>query len=517
MGRGFFWCCNKILRPRSLSVLAATVLLTLVLPAALTLQAAENGTQVRHIVVTINKSRTITFPQPIKTATIASMAIADIKPMTDRSLYIQGKALGTTNISIFDENMQLVEVIDLEVTIDTGTLQQKIRASTGNNTIRVSSSNGQVILSGTASDAVAADRAVSLAKSLVKPVDIVNAMTVAPSQQVMLKVRFLEASRQAERDLGVNWFGTNANGSRGFSTGLGTPNILPPTTPTPGTASINTGGISVIKSAGAILSASGGEPFGVVLANLVNNGTNIDVMVSALETKGLVRSLAEPNLVALSGDTASFLAGGEFPVPIAVATTTGAGVTPTVEFKKFGVSLAFVPTVLGHGLINLRIAPEVSELDFSQAVQISGTTIPSLIVRNAQTTIELRDGQSFAIAGLLQTRGVRNIDQLPWIGSVPVLGALFRSSSFQNNESDLVIIVTPHLVQPGTPGDALATPLDQRLPSNDADFFINGQLDVPKRYSDYVTSGGYVKGPYGYIIPVEPGSNQPVYKDGTGK
>src|SRR5205823_5834781 len=135
------------------------------------------------------------------------------------------------------------------------------------------------------------------------------------------------------------------------------------------------------------------------------------------------------------------LAGGEFPVPIAVATTTGAGVTPTVEFKKFGVSLGFVPTVLSRGLINLRIAPEVSELDFSNAVTLSGTVIPSLVVRNAQTTIELRDGQSFAIAGLMQSRGARNIDQVPWLGSVPVLGALFRSSAYQNQESDLVIIV----------------------------------------------------------------------------
>src|SRR5262249_45541482 len=218
------WWYSQLWRPRGLtSVVVAMVIFAFTLPGALTLQAAQDAPRVRHIVVTLNKSRTITFPEPINTATIASTAIADIKPMTDRSLYIQGKAPGTTNISLFDDNMQLVEVLDLEVTIDTMYLQEKIRASTRNNTIRVSSSNGQVILTGMASDAVAADRAVSLAKSLVKAGDIVNAMTVAPSQQVMLKVRFLEASRQAERDLGVNWFGTNASGTRGFSTGLGTP------------------------------------------------------------------------------------------------------------------------------------------------------------------------------------------------------------------------------------------------------------------------------------------------------
>jgi pilus assembly protein CpaC len=370
-------------------------------------------------------------------------------------------------------------------------------------------------------------------------------MSVAPSQQVMLRVRFLEASRSAERDLGVNWFGTNANGTRGFSTGNGIP-VVPQsaTSPltntvtttvngvttttsnsavgtgssgsTPGT-SPGTGGVSVIQSAGSILSATGAAPFGVVLASLVNNGTgNLNVMISALESQGLVRRLAEPNLVTLSGDTAKFLAGGQFPVPTISNTTTG-GPTPTFQFVNYGVSLSFVPTVLQNGLINLRIAPEVSELDYSNAVTISGTTIPSILTRNAQTTIELRDGQSFAIAGLLQNRNVRNTDQIPWLGSVPVLGTLFRSSAYQNNESDLVIIVTPHLVRPASPTDHLATPFDQRLSSNDVDFFLNGQLEVPKQYSDYVTSGGNVQGPYGAIIPVERGSNQPVYKGSSAK
>ena len=504
---------NQLGRPRLMLVLVVASIFTIASLATFASPAAaqkrsleQDAPEVRHIVVTLHKSRTIRFSKPIKTATIGSTAIADMTPMTDRTLYIQGKAIGTTNISVFDDNMQLVEVVDLEVAIDTANLQGKIRASTGSNSIRVSASNGEVVLSGIAPDAVAADRAVSVAKSMVKAGDLVNAMTVAPTQQVMLKVRFLEASRSAERDLGVNWYGTNANGSRGFSTGNGYPVTVPAG-----------GGISVIQSAGALLSTATGTPFGVVLANLVNNGKNIDVMISALETKGLVRRLAEPNLVALSGDTARFLAGGEFPVPMAVATTTGQGVTPTIEFKKFGVSLTFAPTVLKRGLINLRISPEVSELDFANAVTISGTRIPSLVVRNAQTTVELREGQSFAIAGLLQSRGVRNIDQLPWLGSVPVLGALFRSAAYQNQESDLVIIVTPHLVRPATPGDRLATPFDERLPSNDADFFVNGQMEVPKRYSDYVSSGGDIQGPYGYIIGVEHGSNQTVYKGGAAK
>jgi pilus assembly protein CpaC len=495
--------CSQLMRSRLTYVLALAAVLTIASLGAAewagTQTLAQNGPAVRHIVVIVNKSKTIRFDKPFKTATIAATAIADVSPITDRALYIQGKTIGTTNISVFDETMQLAEIIDLEVSIDTENLQQKIRASTGNRAIKVSASNGEVVLSGMATDAVAADRAVSVAGSMAKGVTLVNAMSVAPSQQVMLKVRFLEANRSAERDLGVNWFGTKPNGNV-VSTGLGTAND----------------GFSVTQAGTALLSASGSAPFGVVLANLVNkNGTNIDVMVSALEKQGLVRRLAEPNLVTLSGENAKFLAGGSFPVPTVSSTTTGN--TPSFTMVPFGVSLSFVPTVLKDGLINLRIAPEVSELDFTQSVTISGTTIPSILQRNAQTTIQLRDGQSFAIAGLLANKSVRNVDQIPWLGSVPVLGAMFRSAAYQNNETDLVIIVTPHLVRPASPTDHLATPFDQRLPSNDVDYFVNGQLEVPKQYSDYVTSGGGLQGPYGAIIPVEQGSNQPVYKGGAAK
>ena len=194
--------------------------------------------------------------------------------------------------------------------------------------------------------------------------------------------------------------------------------------------------------------------------------------------------------------------------------------TVTIEYKKFGVELAFVPTVLSRGVINLRVEPSVSELDFANAVTIQGTTVPALTRRDARTTVELRDGQSFAIAGLLQTRNQQAISQLPWIGSVPVLGSLFRSSSYQQQETDLVIIVTPRLVAPAVPGQQLASPLDSRLPANDVDFFLNGQMEVRKRYNDYVNGGGDIKGPYGHIIapdartyaPTPVGSDQPIVK-----
>jgi pilus assembly protein CpaC len=447
----------------------------------------SEGEPVRRIVVTLFKSRTFHLDQPFATAVIGAPDIADVMPMSDHSLYIQGKKVGTTNLSVFDQNQRLVSILDVEVAVDVGNLQGKIQASTGSHGIHVSSSNGQVVLSGQAVDAIAAERAVALAKDFA-PNGVINAMSVAHSQQVLLKVRFLEASREAGRQLGVNWFGSNANGTRGVNTGQGSF-----TTQSPPPA-----GIPVFQTAGT-LAGSTAQPFGVILANVVNGGTSVEVLVTALETKGLVRRLAEPNLMALSGDTARFLAGGEFPVPIAAASSNGL-VTPTIDYKPFGVRLSFTPTVLSNGIINLRISPEVSELDFANAVTISGTTVPSLIKRDAVTTVELRDGQSFAIAGLLQANNTRNRSQIPWLGSVPVLGALFSSSDYQKAETDLVIIVTPHLVQPAGPGQHLATPLDQRLPSNDVDMFVNGQTEVRKNYSDYMTNGGNVQGPYGHLI-----------------
>ena len=187
-----------------------------------------------------------------------------------------------------------------------------------------------------------------------------------------------------------------------------------------------------------------------------------------------MRELAEPDLVALSGDTASFLAGGEVPIPV-VQPSSGATPTITVDYKQFGVQLTFQPTVLANGMINLRLTPSVSELDYANAIENQGFLIPALKKREARTTIELRDGQTFAIAGLLQSEGLRNISQVPWIGTVPVLGALFRSSAYQQKETDLVVIVTPHLVAPIVPGQRVASPLDHHLPSNDMDFFLLGK------------------------------------------
>jgi pilus assembly protein CpaC len=496
-------------------------------------QANGDDGGVQHIVVTVHKSRTLVLEQPFASVVVGSPAIVDALPMSDRRLYIQGKQIGTSNISVFNQSMQLAGVIDVEVTPDTGNLQEKIRASTGSNAIRVGSSNRQIVLSGVAGNAVAADRAVEVAKTMVPEGNIVNAMKVAPSQQVMLRVRFLEVGRSASREIGVNWFGANNAGNRGFATGLGTSSAggrpsIGPTQGLPGCRTppcvdasgnpVNTfdangnqvagpPGLPIFNAVGTLLptiTGTAAAPFGVALANLATKGGSLDVTLTALEEKGLIRRLAEPDLIALSGDTAAFLAGGEFPVPVAQQGSIGAAPIITVQWKPFGVELTFVPTVLANGIINLRLAPSVSELDFTNPVVISGSSIPSLAKREARTTIELRDGQSFAIAGLLQARNRRGISQLPWIGSVPVLGALFRSAAYQQEETDLVVIVTPHLVAPSVPGQRLASPLDNYLPTNDVDFFLMGDMEQKKKFRDYITSGGDIQGPYGHMIRSSP-------------
>jgi pilus assembly protein CpaC len=289
-------------------------------------------------------------------------------------------------------------------------------------------------------------------------------------QQVMLEVRFIEAARTASRDLGFNWNVTSAR----FGADLGTAGLL----------------------------CQACVPFGTMLGRIIGSGVQVDVTLKALEEKHLVRRLAEPNLIALSGDTASFLAGGEFPIPIASNYNT-----ITVEWKRFGVGLAFTPTVLHNGVINLKIEPEVSQLDPNNIIQLGGLKIPSLTVRRANTTVELRDGQSFVIAGLLQTVTTHDANQFPWIAEVPVLGALFRSAAYQKQETDLAIIVTPHLVQPARPGDVLKTPLDNTVVGNDADVFLHGRAELTPREVREVNP--WLKGvkPAGHILDLPKGAS----------
>jgi pilus assembly protein CpaC len=434
-------------RPNRCSSLALTLISAVLIVGASLLpaggaQAAERlvqmGKRAMNVNVVIGKSEDIRTDQSFMEVVVGDPEIADVNPLTDRTISVLGKKIGTTRVTVYAEGKKQVGIFDVEVSYDTAKLSDELARQFPRAHIKVQPVNGRIMLSGTAPDGVVVDKAVTIAKQF--GTDVINSIGVTQPQQVLLEVRFVEAQRNASRELGINWhiFGNSA---------------------------------SVTTGVGALISNS--TPFGTIMATLLGKGIQADLLIQALEERGVARRLAEPNLVALSGDTASFLAGGEFPFPV-----QGQLNQITIEFKKFGVGLAFTPTVLANGLINLRIEPEVSQLDPTNTISIGGVTIPSLIVRRASTTIELHDGQSFAMAGLLQANSTTSANQLPWIADVPILGALFRSAQYQKNETDLAIIVTPRLVRPARPIDMVRTPLDDSLPANDGDFFLNGQHEV---------------------------------------
>jgi pilus assembly protein CpaC len=415
--------------------------------------------------VPVGKSQDVRTDAAFVDITIGDPEIADVHPLTDRSLSVLGKKIGTTRVSIYGENKKLIGIFDVEVSYDVSRLAEEIAHRFPHSKLRVSSVNGRILLSGSAADAPTLDTALTLAKQFGP--EVINSVVVAAPQQVMMEVRFIEVSRSAGRELGVQWNVFSKSGVANVGSRQNASN-LPISAPTSST------NIPIGEIAAGVL--SGASPFGFALGRMINAGTTIDVLINALEEKGIARTLAEPNLVAMSGETASFLAGGEYPIP--VASQFG---QITVDYKRYGVGLAFTPTVLSGGQINIKIEPEVSEIDTTRSVAVGASiTVPALTVRRASTTIELRDGQSFMIGGLLQSNGRNDVEQLPWLGEVPVLGALFRSASYQKRETDLAIIVTPRLARPMRPGDPIKTPLDNAVAASDLDLFVNGKIEAPK-------------------------------------
>jgi len=435
--------------------------------------------------LTVNKSQTVKVDSAFADVLVGSSDIADVVPISDRTLYVLGKRAGTTNVSLIDSERKLVGLIDVEVRPDTGVIESQVRQSTGDSGLRVESQGERVILGGVAGDAVSVDRAMQVA-----PPGTLNLTRVRSPQQVMLKVRFVEVNRNAGRELGARF----EFGGRRTLASVGAYGAANP-------VSSSGGVISGIVGSAVNAATTGGVPFASLVQGFRGNAGQLDLFVSALETKGLLRRLAEPNLIAMSGDRAEFLAGGEIPIPIANQSLNGAPQI-TVSYKEFGVKLGFTPTVLRNGMIHLQLEPEVSDIDPTLAVAVGGgISVPGLTKRRAKTNVELRDGQSFAIAGLLQTNSTRSIDQLPWLGSIPVLGALFRSSEFQERETELVVIVTPSLVNPARPGQMLTTPIDTSVPANDVDFFVNGKTELRRNMRQFVNQRGGAIGPHGHILP----------------
>ena len=458
---------------------------------AVELQSGKHGGE---FLVPINKSQILRVDVPFTDLLVGNEEIADVLPLTNRTIYVLGKSLGSTSLSIYGRGKRLIAIVDLMVTYDIQGLKSRLFDLFPEEEIEVRGVNDSVILSGTVSSSEKLTQALAVSDRYA-PGRVTNLLSVNGSQQVLLAVRFVEVKRTVLKQFGLNTtllFDSGATVTAGALTG---PNA---------TAAVAT----TIDPNTSNIALSGDAPLGFLAGALALSTGNfaLTLDLDALEKKGLLKTLAEPNLIALSGDTASFLAGGEFPVPVAQSSDNGQ-TTITVEFKPFGISLSFTPTVIGKDLINLVVSPEVSAIDTTTSVIVSGFSIPGLTTRRVTTTVELRDGQSFAIAGLIQSDFTDTVNQIPGLGDVPIIGALARSSEFNRSETELVIIVTPYIVKPA-PAGAQITPADNFVPPSDTDIFMYGRVEasaagVAPAQSGQILgarSGGGIDGKYGYIL-----------------
>ncbi|MBB6409005.1 type II and III secretion system protein family protein [Mesorhizobium sangaii] len=429
---------------------------------------------VHKIFLPMSQSVTIQVNANLGDIVVGDEKIADAQPMTDRTLYVIGKGAGTTTVNLFSTDKHSLGVIQIEVGVDVSDMAQAIRQVAPKSRIEVGSVNGRVRLAGHVKDGATLAAIMEVAQQY-GPDAIINSVIVDDSQQVNLEVRVLEAKRNAGRDLGVSIRSTNSRGTTITGTGI---------------AAVDKD--NVVLGSGGFLSnlLSDSTPFGALLTRVIDNNIKVDLYIEALEAKGVVRTLANPNLTTLSGEEASFNAGGE--VPIRSLDKDG---EINIVYKQFGVNLVFLPVVLDDGKIHMRLAPEVSDLTgFTTAGD------PIFTNRKLATVVELRDGQSFAVGGLLSSKTTKLQNQVPWLGQVPVIGTLFRNSSNQKEETELVVIVTPHLVRPVKPSEQLATPFDKTRPANDPEFFVLGQLEVNKDMIRKYETGDGVTGPYGHML-----------------
>jgi pilus assembly protein CpaC len=388
-----------------------------------------------------SKGLLLRLDRPASAVFIADPAVADIQMKSPRLIYLFGKRSGETTLYAVDSNEQVLTNRRVLVEHDVTRLLETLQAALPGSAIQVQSVDSNIVLSGMAQSPSEAEDARRLAVAVaLDPKKVINNIAITAPAQVQLRVRVAEVSRSVLKTFGINWNATLAVGK--IALGLATANPF-------------------IGAATGLLTTA------FKVGKLDVNGL-IDVM----DDQGLITILAEPNLTAISGHSATFLAGGEFPILV-----PGQNGQTTIEYKKFGVSLGFTPTILGTDRISLHVTPEVSQLSNNGAIQLGGFQVPSLTTRRAETTVELGSGQSFAIAGLMQNNITQDLNKYPGLGDVPILGALFRSTKFQRDESELVIIVTPYIVRPVS--TQLATPADGFVPPTDADRVLRGQFYRP--------------------------------------
>jgi pilus assembly protein CpaC len=409
--------------------------------------------------IEVSKGRLIQLDQPAASVFVADPDVADVQVKSPALVYVFGKAAGETTLYAVGENDQVLLNSMVIVHHNVGRLEQAIHDLVPRSAVSVSSVDDSLVLEGTVFSASDGEDVRRLAARFVAdPKQLMNKMRVNAPNQVNIRVRVAEMSRQTVKQFGFNWQAMFGVGN--FVLGLAT-----------GHAFIDATGSIISRGVGQLTNDTTNNAFG----GFKTSNQDVNALLDALENHGLINILAEPNLSAVSGEPASFLAGGEFPIPVPQAN----GIV-TIEFKKFGVSLNFVATIADGNRINLHVAPEVSQLSTTGSIQVASITIPALTTRRAETTVELSSGQSFAIAGLLQNNITQNLDKFPWLGDVPMLGSLFRSTAFQHNETELVIIVTPYIVRPTATTDRLMAPTDGYVAPTDSNQVLNGNVYHPQ-------------------------------------
>ncbi|WP_460274156.1 type II and III secretion system protein family protein [Celeribacter sp. ULVN23_4] len=414
--------------------------------------------------VPMNRAVVVESDEPFAEISVANADIADISTLSETSIYVLGRTPGMTTMTLLAPDGSLITNVQIQVTPDVTEFKERLRQIMPNEKIEVRTANDGIVLSGTVSSIAMMDRANELAERYA-PGRVSNMMNIGGTQQVMLKVRFAEMSRSVSKNLSSS-LGVTYGGNDGSSS--------------------------------STLGASGsGNGQGQFSFTGTLGDTELSVLLEAMEEKGVSRTLAEPNLTALSGQQAKFLAGGEYPIPV----SDDDGIT--IEYKPFGVELEFIPRVINGDQINLEMKAAVSGIDSTVNYTIDGFTLNSFKRRETSTTVELRDGQSFAIAGLLQDDFEDLVGQVPWLGDIPVLGALFRSTDYERSQSELVIIVTPHLVTP-TNGLALALPTDRVKIPTESEMFLFGKtlggVSAPKKGGAAEVAKQDFSGSYGYVM-----------------
>ena len=465
---------------------AALTGLTLAFAAAPTTAPAETlqvmrGSPSSALQVPMNRAVVVESDVPFTELSIANPGIADISSLSDRTIYVLGKEPGRTTLTLLGADGRLITNVEVHVTPDIAEFKERLGQILPGENIEVRTANDGIVLSGTVSSIARLDRALELANRYA-PERVSNIMSVGGTQQVMLRVRFAEMQRSVSKSLSSSLAlgGTALGGDLGISGGTG--------------GAVTAGGAASTLT-GTLPGAN--ENNGAMLFGFNAGGLEVGILLEALEARGVVRTLAEPNLTALSGQEASFLAGGEYPIP--VAQDNGA---ITIEYKPFGIELNFTPRVVDGDIINLELLAAVSSIDPTNGFTQGGFTVDAFKRRETSTTVEMRDGESFAIAGLLSDDFIDLNGQVPWLGDIPVLGALFRSAEYSRQQTELVIIVTPHLVTP-TRGEALALPTDRVRPPSERDLFLFGRVAA----GEGPTTGGAgevarqdFSGSYGYVL-----------------